>query len=72
MSTKFIDEASIKFAQGFYRGLGGGYDLQKSFDLACDEVRHYNLDEANTPKIKWKGNKPQKIFLFKNNSKDKI
>jgi hypothetical protein len=63
MSTAIGDEAAIKFAQGFYRGLGYEKDLETSFKLGRSQIDLEGLDEEDTPKIKWKDNVPKKIVL---------
>lgn len=64
MSKAIGDEAAIKFAQGFYRGLGFGKDLETAFNLGCSQIDLQGLDEEDTPKIIWKGNQPKRIVLI--------
>jgi hypothetical protein len=63
MSKAIGDEAAIKFAQGFYRGIGYGKDLETAFKLGCAQIDLKGLDEEGTPKIIWKNNEPKKIVL---------
>jgi len=63
MSKAIGDEAAINFAQGFYRGIGGGKDLETAFKLGCIQIDIQDLDEQDTPKIHWKNDEPKKIFL---------
>ena len=60
MSTAIGDEAAIKFAQGFYRGLGFGKDLKTAFNLGCAQIDLHGLDEEDTPRIIWKGDEPKR------------
>jgi hypothetical protein len=63
MSKAIGDEAAIQFAEGFYRGLGFGKDLETAFKLGCAEIDLEGLDEEDTPKIIWKNDQPQKILF---------
>jgi hypothetical protein len=64
MSKAIGDEAAIKFAQGFYRGIGFGKDLETAFKLGCAQINLEGLGEEDTPKIMWKNNKPENIVLI--------
>ena len=66
MSKAIGDEAAIKFAQGFYRGLGYGKDLETAFKLGCAQINLQGLKEEDTPKIIWKNDEPKKIVLVEN------
>ena len=63
MSKAIGDEAAIKFAQGFYRGIGFGRDLETAFKLGCAQIDLHGLDEEDTPKLIWKNDEPKKIIL---------
>lgn len=51
MARQISDEAASKFAGGFYRGLGYGRSVQTAFDLGCNEIGLFKLDEEATPKL---------------------
>ena len=51
MSKAIGDDAAIKFAQGFYRGIAYGKDLEDAFRLGCAQIDLQGLDEQDTPKI---------------------
>ncbi len=63
MAKAIGDEAAIKFAQGFYRGIGYGKDLETAFELGCTQISLEGLGEEYTPKILWKDDLPKKIIL---------
>jgi hypothetical protein len=63
MSKAIGDEAAIRFAQGFYRGIGYGRDLETSFKLGCAQIDLLSLEEESTPRILWKDDKPRKIVF---------
>lgn len=63
MTNAIGDESAIKFAQGFYRGIGWGKDLATAFELGCGEIDLHNLEDEDVPKIIWKNDIPQKIVL---------
>ena len=67
MSKAIGDDAAIKFAQGFYRGIAYGKDLEDAFRLGCAQIDLHSLDEQDTPKIIWKNNIPKKILNLKTN-----
>ncbi len=51
MTREISDEAAIKFAGGFYRGLGYGRSVKAAFDLGCNEIDLPNLDEETRPRL---------------------
>jgi hypothetical protein len=63
MSKAIGDAAAIEFAQGFYRAIGYGKDLETAFELGCNQIDLEGLNEEDTPKIIWKNNEPKKKFL---------
>jgi len=63
MSTEIGDEAAIEFAQGFYRGIGFGKDLETAFKIGCAQINLQGLEEEQTPKILWKNDESKKIVL---------
>ena len=63
MSKAIGDEAAIKFARGFYRGIGYGRDIGNAFQMGCNQIDLEGIAEKDTPKIIWKNGKPQKIVL---------
>lgn len=71
MSKAIGDKAAIKFAQGFYQGIGYGRDLQTAFKLGCAHIDLQGLDEQDTPKMLWKNDEPRKIvFAQKKDQKE--
>jgi hypothetical protein len=67
MSKAIGDEAAIEFAQGLYRGIAYGLDLENAFKLGCAQVDLQNLNEQNTPKILWRNNTAKRIQILKTN-----
>jgi hypothetical protein len=65
MSQGIGDEAAIKFAQGFYRGLAYGLNLEDAFRLGCSQIDLHNLDVQDIPKILWKNEFTKKTFNLK-------
>ena len=63
MSRSIGDEAAIKFAQGFYRGLGNGTEVKTAVDLGCFQIGAHFPEEHNTPQIIWKNDDPKKIVF---------
>lgn len=63
MSRAIADPTAIKFAQGFYRGLGFGKDIQTAFKLGCTQIKLKKLPGPDTPKIIWKNDEPKKIVF---------
>ena len=51
MQKEIGDDAAIKFATGFYRGIAGGYCVRRAFDLAVVDLKFYNKDQHTTPQI---------------------
>jgi hypothetical protein len=51
MTREISDEAAIKFAGGFYRGLGYGRSVKAAFDLGCNEIDLSILDEEARPRL---------------------
>ena len=66
MTRAIGDKAAIKFAQGFYRGLGNGTDVKTAFDLGCFQIGTHFPDEHTIPQIMWKNDEPKKILFFQN------
>lgn len=64
MTRAIGDGAAIKFAQGFYRGLGNGRDVKTAFDLGCFQIGTHFPDEHTTPQIMWKNDEPKEITFF--------
>ncbi|MEM1394356.1 MAG: CHAT domain-containing protein [Cyanobacteria bacterium P01_H01_bin.150] len=56
MNLAIGDNAAIKFAVGFYDGLGAGRDYQESFELGCNAIDLQNIPESQTPQIKIRNN----------------
>jgi len=46
------DEAAIRFAGGFYRGIGFGRSIETAFDLGVNEIDLAGLGEAQTPRLR--------------------
>ncbi|MDM8544205.1 CHAT domain-containing protein [Desulfococcaceae bacterium HSG9] len=53
MSTSIGDKAGIRFAEGFYTGLGLGkdYSYPTAFKLGCNNIRLHNIPEGSIPVI---------------------
>jgi len=51
MSDAITDHASIQFTTAFYRALGYGRTVATAFDLACNQLDLYDLDEAHKPQL---------------------
>lgn len=51
VSSQISDEASISFSAAFYQALGYGQDIQKAFDLACNQLELENLLIDGIPKL---------------------
>jgi hypothetical protein len=71
MSNAISDEAAIKFAASFYRGLGYGRSVNDAFELGCNDIALHNIPEEATPRLKYvQGVDPAKLF-FSSSSRDK-
>jgi len=51
MTRAISDEAAIRFAGGFYRGLGYGRSVQTAFDLGRNEIDLSSLDDDAKPRL---------------------
>jgi hypothetical protein len=66
MSTAISDEAAIKFAASFYRGLGYGRSVNSAFELGCNDIALHNIPKEATPKLKYApGVDPAKVYFTK-------
>lgn len=61
------DDASIKFIQGFYRGIGLGKDVLTAYKLGCNQIDVENLEEQQRPKILWKKEQLKNFCFFQKN-----
>lgn len=52
MSDAISDEAAIRFAASFYRGLGYGQSINDAFELGRNELAFQNISEEAIPKLK--------------------
>jgi hypothetical protein len=65
MSSSIADDAAIKFAEGFYLGIGYGRSIKTSFELGCNMIDLAGLDEDAIPKLISKpSGDPSALFLF--------
>lgn len=51
MTDAITDQASLQFATSFYRALGYGRTVATAFELACNQLDLYDLDEAHKPQL---------------------
>ncbi|NJR18093.1 MAG: CHAT domain-containing protein [Calothrix sp. CSU_2_0] len=51
MSKQIGDKAAIKFAVGFYDGMGAGRDVEFAYKLGCRVIRMAGIQEHLTPKL---------------------
>jgi hypothetical protein len=51
MNTNIGDKAAIRFAEGFYTGLGEGYSYPTAFKLGCNNIGLHNIPEGSIPVI---------------------
>lgn len=51
MSDKIKQSSAIAFAQGFYRALGNGKSLKKSYSLGKSQIKLLKLPDVNIPDI---------------------
>ncbi|HEU5375797.1 MAG TPA: CHAT domain-containing protein [Ktedonobacteraceae bacterium] len=51
MSRSISDESAIRFAEGFYRGLGYGSSVRKAFDLGQNNLQLHSRADADVPQI---------------------
>ena len=51
MESTIQDDAAIKFAEGFYLGVGYGRSLATAFNLGCNEIDLAGLKDNNVPKL---------------------
>ncbi|MEE3717283.1 alpha/beta hydrolase [Tumidithrix elongata RA019] len=49
MEAEIDDESAVRFAAGFYRGLGFGRGYYSAFELGCSEINLLNLPDRNIP-----------------------
>ncbi len=62
MSSTIDDEAAIRFASGFYRGLGFHRDLQTAFNLGCSMIDLHGLAQEDIPKLLALHTNPNKLY----------
>ncbi|MBW4670837.1 MAG: alpha/beta hydrolase [Cyanomargarita calcarea GSE-NOS-MK-12-04C] len=55
MSAEINDNSAVRFAAGFYRGLGFGYGYYKAFELGRNEVQLLNLPDNLIPHFVTRG-----------------
>jgi esterase/lipase superfamily enzyme len=51
MDTEIDDESAVRFAAGFYRGLGSGMNYYKAFELGRNEINLSNLPDVTVPQF---------------------
>ncbi|MBW4476040.1 MAG: AAA-like domain-containing protein [Tolypothrix brevis GSE-NOS-MK-07-07A] len=59
MNQAIGDRAAIKFAVGFYDGLGAGRSLEDAFELGCIAIDFESIPESATPILKKRSSFPQ-------------
>jgi esterase/lipase superfamily enzyme len=51
MNDAILDGSALRFAAGFYRGIGFGFGYRRAFDLGCNEIQLLNLPDHQTPRF---------------------
>jgi esterase/lipase superfamily enzyme len=51
MNDAILDGSALRFAAGFYRGIGFGFGYRQAFDLGCNEIQLLNLPDHQTPRF---------------------
>lgn len=49
MNASINDKAGIRFAEGFYTGLGEGYSYPTAFKLGCNNIGLHNISKGSIP-----------------------
>ena len=56
MAQPIGDKAAIRFAEGFYRGLGAGKDIEFAYKLGRNSLELHGTSQEHIPVLKRKGN----------------
>jgi esterase/lipase superfamily enzyme len=51
MNDAILDGSALRFAAGFYRGIGFGLAYRRAFDLGCNEIQLLNLPDQKIPRF---------------------
>lgn len=69
MSISITPAAANAFCEGFYRAIGNGSDLQRAFDLGCNQIELAGLDESHIVEpVSRTGANPSEVVLIRDSA----